>query len=102
MVDEASIRRRVKAAIASALRLAVPPDELPDSEVLFGEGAGPDSVLALEMVFALEDEFGFEVDDDELRAELFDSVDALTAYVARKAREGRLTGRGLHRDEADR
>ena len=100
MAHHETIRPRVKAAIARALRLAVPPDEIPDDEVLFGEG--PDSVLALELVVALEDEFGFEVDDDELGSELFDSVNGLTAYVARKERERGSTGGGLHGDEADR
>ena len=102
MPDHAAIRHRVKVAVSRALRLSMPPDEIPDNEVLFGEGAGPDSVVALELVFALEDEFGFEVDDDELGAELFDSVNTLIAYVKGKAADGRLSVSGLHRDETDR
>ena len=102
MPDDAAVRHRVKIAVSRALHLPMPPDEIPDNEVLFGAGAGPDSVVALEIVFALEDEFGFEVDDEELGAELFDSVNTLTAYVKGKAAAGKLSLSGLHRDETDR
>ena len=43
-----------------------------------------DSTGILEVVGFLEDEFGFEVTDDELVPDNFDSVDKLVAYVEKK------------------
>lgn len=84
MSDEASIARRVKRAIVEALHLEVVPHEIPDNETIFGDGLGADSIATLEIIFALEEKFGIEVDDEGLRVELFDSVRTLTEYVKRK------------------
>ena len=43
-----------------------------------------DSTGILEVVGFLEDEFGFEVTDDELVPDNFDSVDKLVTYVEKK------------------
>ena len=43
-----------------------------------------DSTGILEVVGFLEDEFGFEVTDDELVPDNFDSVDKLVAYIGGK------------------
>ena len=40
-----------------------------------------DSVVTLEIIVGLEEEFGIEVRDEDLRVELFDSVKALADYV---------------------
>ncbi len=80
-----TITRRVKQTLAQALGLDVNPDEIDDDEPLFGEGLGADSIASLEIVFALEEEFGFEVDDEDLQVELFDSVRTLSQYIAKKA-----------------
>ena len=87
MIDETSIKQQVKQTIVQALRLDVDPDEIPDDEALFGEGLDADSVATLEIVFALEQEFGIEVEDEELRVELFDSVNSLVTYVVDKLRK---------------
>jgi acyl carrier protein len=41
-------------------------------------------VATLEVVFALEAEFGIEVEDEELRVELFATVQSLVDYVGQK------------------
>ena len=79
-----SIIRRVKQVFVQALELDVDPDEIDDNEPLFGEGLGADSITSLKIVFALEEEFGFEVDDEDLQVELFDSVRTLSQYIAEK------------------
>lgn len=84
MPDEASIGWRVKEVIVKALDLRVEPEEIPDDETIFGGGIGADSTATLEIVFAVEEEFGIEVEDEDLRVELFDSVRSLTEYVRRK------------------
>ncbi|MFH1570154.1 MAG: acyl carrier protein, partial [Gemmatimonadota bacterium] len=51
-----------------------------------GGGMALDSIASLEIVASLEAEFGFQIPDEDLRPELFDSVATLTEYV-----EGRLS-----------
>ncbi|MBT3274719.1 MAG: acyl carrier protein [Spirochaetales bacterium] len=87
MPDEASIKQQVKQTIVKALQLEVDPDEIPDDEALFGEGLDADSIATLEIVFALEQEFDIEVEDEELRVELFASVQSLVTYVIDKLRK---------------
>jgi acyl carrier protein len=84
----------VKETVVRALRLEIGAAEIGDDEPLFGSGLGADSVGALEIVFALEAEFGIEVTDEELRAELFDSVNSLADYVQTKLEE---SGAGAER-----
>ena len=86
MQDTSHIAHRVKKAIVQSLKLNIEPDEIADDESLF-EGLGADSIAALEIVCALEEEFGIEVDDEDLRVELFDSVQAMSRYVAEKLAE---------------
>ena len=78
------ITRRVKQVFTQALELDIEPDEIDDDEPLFGEGLGADSIASLKIVFALEEEFGFEVDDEDLQVELFNSVRTLSQYIAEK------------------
>ncbi|MCC7263566.1 MAG: acyl carrier protein [Candidatus Latescibacteria bacterium] len=85
-LDERPIARRVKQMVVRSLGLAIEPEELGEDEVLYGSGLGADSVATLEVVFALETEFGIEVADDELRVELFATVQSLVDYVAQKLR----------------
>jgi acyl carrier protein len=77
----------VKEVIVRALHLQVAPDEIPDDETIFGGGLGADSTATLEIVFAVEEAFGIEVEDEDLRVELFDSVRSLTDYVRRRQAE---------------
>ena len=82
-----NIVSRVKQTIVRALELQVDPEDIADDEVLFGEGLGLDSTATLEIVFALEEEFSIEVDDDDLQVELFSSVSSLVEYVETRLRE---------------
>ena len=50
----------------------------------FGDGLAADSMVALELVAAIEEAFGIEVTDDELRVELFESLRGLVEYVEGK------------------
>lgn len=78
------IAQRVKQALVQGLQLKINPEDIADDESLFGEGLDADSIAALEIVFALEEEFGFEVEDEDLRVDLFDSVRTLTSYIEQR------------------
>lgn len=83
MATEESLIDRVRHTVVDALGLAVEARALDPDEPLFGGDATVDSLGSLEIVAALEREFEIQIDDDELRIELFDSVRSLAACVRR-------------------
>ena len=88
MAECTAIAQRGKRVIVQTLQLRIDPDQIADDEMLFGRGIGADSTAILDILFALEDEFGIEVDDEDLRPDLFGSVGALTDYIKqRKAKD---------------
>lgn len=85
------LKQQIKEVIVSALELEdIAPSDIADSEPLFGEGLGLDSIDALELGVALKKKFGvkFSSESAENRGH-FASVDALAAYItAQKEKEG--------------
>ena len=76
-----SIEHRVKWVIIRTLSLEVDADEIDDEDELFGGGLGLNSMATIEIIVGLEEEFGIEVPDEDLRVELFDSVQTMADYV---------------------
>ena len=76
-----SIEHRVKQVIIRTLSLEVDAEEIDDEDELFGGGLGINSMATIEIIVGLEEEFGIEVPDEELRVELFDSVKTMADYV---------------------
>ncbi len=76
-----SIEHRVKQVIIRTLSLEVDADEIDDEDQLFGGGLGINSMATIEIIVGLEEEFGIEVPDEDLRVELFDSVQTMADYV---------------------
>ena len=76
-----SIEHRVKQVIIRTLSLEVEADEIDDEDELFGGGLGINSMATIEIIVGLEEEFGIEVPDEDLRVELFDSVQTMADYV---------------------
>ena len=76
-------------------RIALPADagEIDVDEPLFGGDATVDSLASLEIIAALEIEFGIDISDDELRIELFDSIRSLADCVQRHRRRPATTAR---------
>ena len=75
------IEDRVKRVIVSTLSLEIDPAEIGDADVLFGGEMGLNSMAMIELVIGLEEEFGFEVSDEDLRAEVFENVQTMADYV---------------------
>ena len=79
MGAEKSIEQRVKAIITE--QLGVNPDQVtPDAK--FIEDLGADSLDTVELVMALEEEFGQEIPDEE--AEKLQSVGDVIKYIEEK------------------
>lgn len=84
MLDPTAVRVRIKELIVTNLNLeGMQPQNIGDEDRLFGEGLGLDSVDALELVVALEKEFGISVQNDEMDRSVFASVATLAEFVVR-------------------
>ena len=82
MANDPATRERLKALIIEYLNLeGMSPDDIADDDPLFGEGLGLDSVDALELVVALEKEWGIRVEDQEATRNAFATVTTLAAFV---------------------
>ena len=89
MADPAALRRNLKRLIVESLRLdGLTIDKIHDDTPLFGDELGLDSVDALELVVALEKEFGIKIKSYEVDKKIFASVDSLADFISRN--------RGVH------
>jgi acyl carrier protein len=83
MTDVAT-HARIKQIIIEQLNLdGMSEDDIGDGDPLFGEGLGLDSVDALELVVALEKEYGVKIEGEDATREAFTSVTTLTEFVNR-------------------
>ena len=80
-------RSRLKSLLVSSLNLeGIDPASIDDDAPLFGPaGLGLDSVDALELVVALEKEFGIKIKSQEIGREVFSSVSALSQFIEGRA-----------------
>ena len=73
---------QVKEMIIDALNLPdVQAQDIADEDPLFVEGLGLDSVDALELVLAIEQKYGLQIEDDSIGKEAFGSAAALTRFI---------------------
>lgn len=82
MPSEPTTRQRIKEILVESLNLEdVTPEEIGDDMLLWGDGLGLDSVDALELMVALEQEYGFEIDSESIDQESMATVAHLEAFV---------------------
>ena len=55
--------------------------EISDSEPLFGEGLGLDSIDALELIVMLDKDYGIKLADPKEGRQIFESIDTMAAYI---------------------
>ena len=73
---------KLKQLIIMRLKLVdLTPEMIETDAPLFGEGLGLDSIDALELVLALEKEFGVVIPDAEVGRKVFQSVMTMAQYV---------------------
>ena len=78
-----SLPLRLKTLIIATLKLdGVRPEDIPDDEALIGSARfGLDSLDALELVLAIEQEFGVKIGNSEESRRSLGSVNTLAAYL---------------------
>jgi acyl carrier protein len=85
MEDTAQLKKRIKEIMVENLMLQVTADEITDNKPLFGpEGLGLDSVDALQLVVALDKNFGLKIPDPAAAKEILQSVDTIAAAIEAK------------------
>jgi acyl carrier protein len=82
MQDDSTTRRRIKEIIVESLNLeTIAAESIEDDTPLWGDGLGLDSVDALELIVALEKEYGIAVNSEEIEPEALGTVAGLAAFV---------------------
>jgi acyl carrier protein len=78
------LKTEIKNTIIKALQLEdITPDDIVDSDPLFEEGLGLDSIDALELGVALKKKFGLKYSQDgDDNKKYFSSVNALAEYIS--------------------
>jgi acyl carrier protein len=103
MLDQAALRSQLKRLLVTSLHLeGLTPDNIGDEVPLFGDGLGLDSVDVLELVVALEKEFGVKILSHEVDKVAFTSIahlaDFVTRTLAKDARGAQVDGQESRTD----
>nr|WP_305891736.1 acyl carrier protein [Methylomonas sp. WSC-6] len=75
---------QVKAILYRVLGIDETRQVLLNNTLLLGAIPEFDSMAVVTIITTLEEQFGFTVDDDEIDASVFETVDTLVAFVERK------------------
>lgn len=78
MVDD------IREILRDTLQLGTRADQLTDSSALLGGIPEFDSMAVVTVLTMVEDQFGITIDDDEVSAEVFETVGTLAGFVERK------------------
>jgi acyl carrier protein len=86
MQDAAALKEEIKKMLVENCMLQIPADEIRNDQALFGPGSlGLDSVDALQLVVALDKNYGLKVPDPEAAKTILHSIDSMAgAVLARK------------------
>ena len=84
MDDPTALKQQLKKIMVENLMLQLTAEEIADEQPLFGPGSlGLDSVDALQLVVALDKNFGLKIPDPGAAKEILQSVNTMAAAVAR-------------------
>ena len=79
-----TVAEGVKRVLQEALQLGDRVKAFDESTGLFGSIPEFDSMAVVTIVAGLEEQFNIEIDDDDITAEIFESVGSLTRYIQGK------------------
>ena len=79
-----SLLEEVKQILVDTLQLTDGVGSLDQGSQLLGSIAEFDSMAVVSVITAIEEQYGFIVDDDEIDADVFETVGSLVAFVESK------------------
>jgi acyl carrier protein len=86
MDDENALKRRIKELMVENLMLQISADEIKDDQLLFGPGSlGLDSVDALQLVVALDKNYGLKIPTPADAKVILQSVNTIAAAIQAKS-----------------
>ncbi len=92
MDDTAALKQEIKRMMVRNLMLQITPEEIGDELALFGPGSlGLDSVDGLQLVVALDKDYGLKISDPETARGVLQNVNSI-AEALRKLFESRAKG----------
>jgi len=82
MSNTADLKAQVKRMLVENLMLQIGAEEIADEQPLFGPGSlGLDSVDALQLVVALDKNYGLKIPDSEIARKTLQSVNTIAAAL---------------------
>ena len=85
MHDPDALRSEIKEMLVENCMLQIPVEQIGDSQPLFGPGSlGLDSVDALQLVVALDKNYGLKVPDPEAAKKILHSINSMAEAVTNK------------------
>lgn len=84
MNEATTLKEEIKKLMVENLMLQVPPGEIRDDQPLFGtESLGLDSVDALQLVVALDKQYGLKIPDPAAAQEILRSIDTIAEAITK-------------------
>lgn len=94
MDNSSTLKQDLKRMIVENLMLQITADEIGDGQTLFGPGSlGLDSVDALQLVVALDKNYGFKIPDPESARRVLQSITTMADAVAKHLASASVEGR---------
>jgi acyl carrier protein len=82
MHDPVALRSEIKQMLVENCMLQIPVEQIGDSQPLFGPGSlGLDSVDALQLVVALDKNYGLKIPDPEAAKQILHSITSMAEAV---------------------
>ncbi len=86
MAEGLTVEEAVREILRDALHLGPRADNLSEESALFGTLPEFDSMAVVTVLTLVEEEFGIEIHDDEISADVFLTVGTLAEFITAKVR----------------
>ncbi len=78
-----NLKLELKAKIIENLNLEdIEVSDIKNTDALFGDGLGLDSIDALELIVMLDKDYGIKLSDPKQGKVIFESIDTMAAYIS--------------------